>query len=185
MAAQDQMAAAKQAMQKALQTFPTNRAVQVLNKDLYATILLQVRAVAASKTDPRARRSLTPDITNLERVVGIKTDYIGFLDSHMAAFQAGLAAGAKPVDGKAMHWDAAALIEYVEQDGEVYGKAVEEFEAKWRKAIRRVNPLWVETFGPNAKKEDGLGEDLEEVEVKEEEGEAANDDDKEKKGPKK
>ena len=110
MSTQNAMSDAKQRVQKALQTFPTNRAVQVKDKTFYEHILPQLRAVLAKRQtqlpeNDEDLRNIFTDISALEKVVA-KTDYIAFLDQHMNAFQEGLATGAKSNEGKTMHWDA-------------------------------------------------------------------------------
>ncbi|KAF1845579.1 uncharacterized protein K460DRAFT_405831 [Cucurbitaria berberidis CBS 394.84] len=181
MSAQTDMSNAKQRLQKALQTYPTNRVVQDKDKTFYEHILLQVRAVLAEKQTQLAEnneelKSLRIDISALERVVTIKTDYVAFLDKHMNAFQEGLATGAKANEGKAMHWDAGDLIKYVDENEKAYLEKIEGFAVEWEVAIVLVNPAWVKAFGEmyvdTSKKGDGdLVEGLKGLDMKGEKSE--------------
>ncbi|CAO2648744.1 Nn.00g096930.m01.CDS01 [Neocucurbitaria sp. VM-36] len=183
MSEQNAMSDAKQRVQKALQTFPTNRAVQVKDKTFYEHILIQVRAVLSKKQtqlpeNHQELRNLITDISALEEVVAVKTDYIAFLDQHMNAFQEGLAKGAKANEGKAMHWDAEDLIKYVEDDEKVYLEKIGGFKVKWEVATNLVNPEWLKAFGEmyvvaGKNDDDELVEGIKGLDLKMEKGEEA------------
>ena len=183
MSSQSSIADAKQSVQKALKAFPTNRAVQVKDQKFYEQILLQVRAVLDKKQPPEGsqeRMNLLIDIGALEKVIEVKTRYVAFLDEHMAAFQKGLETGAMANEGQAMHWDAASLIKYVEDDEKKYLERVEGFKTTWEVAIEYVNPAWVKAFGEMyvdaGKKEDEvLAEGVKGLDLKADKGEEEKD----------
>lgn len=139
---------AKSILQSALTTYPGTLTIQRNAKASYAAIALQIRTTIASKAlsaSASELQDLCDDIFRLDSLMDIKTRHLAYLEKHMAAFQRGIQMGAKDIknEGRAMHWDAEALITFVEKDKRIYSWRVETFELMEKDIIAGISPVWL------------------------------------------
>jgi hypothetical protein len=139
----DTMAKVKAALDRSQSEFPQSVQIAQAGIKMYASILVQVRAILAAKPAPEEVDLLGYDVSALERIVKVMEEFVASVTKHMSEWTAAH-------DAHGVDWEGEEHLRFLEDDFARFVGMRERMEGERRLAQSILRPVWVERYGPGA-----------------------------------